>query len=269
MFFYISKIVWFFLQPSAASVWLIVLGLVISKTRLARLNKPMMATGAIALMLIAFSPLGRQLILPLEDRYPLIKVSELNEKEIDGIVVLGGTIHMYITDERGVPSIVSGAERLIEAVKIAKRFPKIRILLAGGPNTIGKDPTPDSDVIKQLMVDMGVNSERIEVDSRSKNTWQNAVFAKQIAKPKENENWYLITSAYHMPRAMGCFQKAGFKVKAYPVDYLTGGRASQFYPFYYALDGVTITDIASKEWLGLLSYWVTGRVTELFPGPKG
>ncbi len=268
MFFYLSKIIWFFLQPSAASVFLIIIGLLLSKTRWVRFSKPLITTGAIALLLIAFSPLGRQLILPLEDRFPLKKVADINPEEIDGIIVLGGTIHMYISDYRGVPSIVSGAERIIEAVKVAHKAPKARIILAGGPNTIGTNPTPDAVVVKQLMVDMGVDPARIEVEGKSKNTWQNALFAKEVAKPKQGENWYLITSAYHMPRAMGCFRQAGWEVKAFPVDYLTGGRQSQFSPFYYALDGITITDIATKEWLGLAVYWLTSRVNTLYPAPK-
>ena len=265
MFFYLSKIIWFFLQPSAASVFLILLGLLLSKTRWIRFSKPLITTGTIALLLIAFSPLGRQLILPLEDRFPLKKVTDINPEKIDGIIVLGGTIHMHISDNRGVPSIVSGAERIIEAVKIAHKAPKARIVLAGGPNTITSNPTPDAVVVKQLMVDMGIDPARIEVEGRSRNTWQNALFAKQMAKPKQGENWYLVTSAYHMPRSIGCFRQAGWDVKAYPVDYLTGGKKSQFSPFYYALDGVTVTDTAAKEWLGLAVYWLTGRVNTLYP----
>ena len=174
---------------------------------------------------------------------------------------------MHISEYRGVPSIVSGAERIIEAVKLAKYAPNARIVLSGGPNTISSKPTADSVVVKQLMIDMGVDRARIETDERSRNTWQNALYAKDIAQPKPGQNWLLVTSAYHMPRAIGCFRRAGFTVTAYPVDYLTGGRKTQFWPFYYALDGVTITDIAAKEWVGLLAYWLTGRLSTPFPRP--
>lgn len=268
MFFYASKLIWFFLQPSAASIFLIVTGLILTKTRWQRWGKRLLVTGTVALLLIAFSPLGRQLVLPLEDRFPIQQQHTMKADEIDGIVVLGGAIHMHITDHRGVPSIVSGAERIIEAVKLAKRFPSARIILAGGPNTIASNPTPDSVIVKQLMTDMGINPERIEVEGRSRNTWQNAVLAKKLANPKSDENWYLVTSAYHMPRAIGCFRQVGFQVKAYPVDYLTGGEKTRFWPFYYALDGVTITDIATKEWVGLLAYWLTGRVSSIYPAKK-
>ncbi len=77
----------------------------------------------------------------------------------------------------------------------------------------------------------------------------------------------MVTSAYHMPRAMGTFRQAEFEVTAYPVDYYTGGETSRFSPFYYAMDGVTITDTAAKEWLGLIVYKLTGRSSGFFPQP--
>lgn len=267
MFFYLSKLVWFFLQPSAACVFLILLGLSLNRTRFKKYGKPMIKTGAVLLLLIAFSPLGRQIMLPLEDRFPLITFEQQKQKPVDGIVVLGGTIQMVVSDQRGVPSIVSGAERIFEAVKLAHHFKQARIVLSGGPNSILDNPTADAEIVKQLMIDMGIKPERIEVEGKSRNTYQNAMFAKDMAKPKPGENWLLITSAYHMPRSMGVFRQVGFSVSPYPVDYYLGGEKSRFSPFYYALDGVTVTDTAAKEWLGLLVYKLTGRSNAYFPKP--
>lgn len=267
MFFYLSKLVWFFLQPSAAAIFIILIGLLLLKTRRKKFGRKLITLGAIAMLLIAFSPMGRLLMIPLEDRFPIVTMGALEGERIDGIIVLGGTVHMTITDQRGVPSLVSGAERIIEAVKLAQKFPSARIILAGGPNTILSKPTADSEIVRQLMIDMGVKKERIEIETKSKNTFQNAALSKALAKPKQGENWALITSAYHMPRAIGCFRAVGWNVSAYPVDYMTGGNKSRFQPFYYALDGVTITDIATKEWLGLLAYKLSGRTKSLFPAP--
>ena len=267
MFFYLSKLIWFFLQPSAFCILLIIAGVILTKTRWESFGRLIMKVGAIGVLLVAFSPLGRQLMIPLEDRFPLITFEEQKKQKVDGIIVLGGTVHMYVSDQRGVPSIVSGAERIIEAVKLATHFKEAKIILSGGPNTVLANPTPDAVIVKQLMVDMGIDEKRILVEGKSRNTWENAVFAKELAKPKKNENWLLVTSAYHMPRAMGTFRQANFAVKAYPVDYYTGGETSRFSPFYYAMDGVTITDTAAKEWLGLLVYRLTGRSSGYFPKP--
>ncbi|MEP3477480.1 MAG: YdcF family protein [Hyphomicrobiales bacterium] len=268
MFFYLSKIVWFFLQPSAFCAFLIIAGVILTKTRWEKTGKLAVKVGAIGVLLVAFSPFGRQLMIPLEDRFSLITFEEQKKKKVDGIVVLGGTVHMYVSDQRGVPSIVSGAERIIEAVKLATHFKEAKIVLSGGPNTFVKNPTPDAVIVKQLMVDMGIDAKRILVEGKSRNTWENAVFAKKLAQPKKGENWLLVTSAYHMPRAMGTFRQAEFEVAAYPVDYYTGGETSRFSPFYYAMDGVTITDTAAKEWLGLIVYKLTGRSSGFFPKPQ-
>ncbi len=268
MFYYISKIAWFVLQPSAFFVLMIVAGLLISRTRWRSWSRRIIITASGALLLIAFSPLGRQLMIPLEDRFPLPSLSELEGKNIKGLVVLGGTVHMTITDQRGVPSVVSGAERIIETVKLAKKFPQAQILLIGGPNTLISKPTPDSEIVRQMLLDMGLESSRIKTENRSRNTWQNAKYTRDMGVINRGENWLLITSAYHMPRAIGCYRAAGLTLIPYPVDYMTGGEASRFAPFYYAMDGFTITDMATKEWLGLLAYRLTGRIKQLFPGQK-
>ena len=269
MFFTLSKAVWLFLQPSAFLMLLTLFGVVLHFFGIFRGGRFCLIIGSVGLLLIAFSPFGRQLMIPLEDRFPLWEEGRVNRNIAapTGIVVLGGTIEMHVSDARGVPSIVSGAERIIEAVKLAKRFPEMRIVLAGGPNTVFSTPTADAEIVKQLMVDMGVRPERLEIEGKSQNSWQNAVFSKQVANPKKKETWLLVTSAYHMPRAMGCFRQAGFPVTAFPVDYLTGGEKTRFDFFYYALDGITITDIAAKEWLGLLVYKLTERSSHFFPGP--
>ena len=62
-------------------------------------------------------------------------------------------------------------------------------------------------------------------EDKSRNTVENALFARQIAMPKPGDRWLLVTSAYHMPRAIGVFRHAGFPVEAYPVDWRTRGDA--------------------------------------------
>jgi uncharacterized SAM-binding protein YcdF (DUF218 family) len=88
-----------------------------------------------------------------------------------------------------------------------------------------------------------------------------------IVAPKPNERWLLVTSAYHMPRAVGVFRKAEFPVEAYPVDWRTRGSQDLWRPFDRASDGLRRTDVAVREWTGLLIYWLTGRSSALFPAP--
>ena len=269
MFFYASKIIWFFIQPSGFCVFLIIIGLALSKTRWARWAKRMTATGAVLLALIAFSPLGRLLITPLEDRFTLPQAGQLDKLDLKGLVVLGGTVNMPITDARGAPALVSGAERIIEAVRLARRYESLKILLVGGPNTVLTNPTPDAEIVKKIMVDLGIPRGRIITEPRSRNTYQNAARTRELGliRAGEEKQWLLITSAYHMPRAVGCFRQNGLNLTPYPVNYMTGGQKTLYKPFYYAMDGITLTDLAVKEWLGLLAYRVSGRLSGLFPAP--
>jgi uncharacterized SAM-binding protein YcdF (DUF218 family) len=70
-----------------------------------------------------------------------------------------------------------------------------------------------------------------------------------------------------MPRAIGAFRRAGFDVEPWPVDYRTRGRADLTRPFDKVSEGLRRVDVASREWVGLLAYWLTGRTDALFPAP--
>ena len=71
-----------------------------------------------------------------------------------------------------------------------------------------------------------------------------------------------------MPRAIGAFRQAGFDVEAWPVDYRTRGRADLARPFDKVSEGLRRVDVASREWAGLLAYWLMGRSDALFPAPR-
>jgi uncharacterized SAM-binding protein YcdF (DUF218 family) len=107
----------------------------------------------------------------------------------------------------------------------------------------------------------------LPLEQRSGNTEENAKFTKTIADSKPDERWLLVTSAHHMPRAIGAFRRAGFPVEAYPVDWRTRGPDDLARPIRTASDGLKLTDTAAHEWIGLFVYWLTSRSSELFPEP--
>ena len=108
---------------------------------------------------------------------------------------------------------------------------------------------------------------RIVAESKSRNTVENAVFSKLLAMPQPNERWLLVTSAYHMPRAIGAFRHVGFAVEAYPVDWRTRGWRDAAMPFDRLSAGLDRTDVAIHEWIGLIAYRLSGRSSTLFPAP--
>jgi uncharacterized SAM-binding protein YcdF (DUF218 family) len=168
------------------------------------------------------------------------------------------------------PVIRSAADRIVAAATIARRYPKARIVFSGGSADLIANDAREADYAGQIFEGLGIAKDRLIMERRSRNTYENAVFSKAIASPKQGERWLLVTSAYHMPRSIGLFRKAGFAVEPYPVDWRVGNEAADILSFSnIAVDGLGRTDIAVREWMGLVAYRLAGRTSEFFPGPTG
>ena len=120
---------------------------------------------------------------------------------------------------------------------------------------------------RELLIGLGVDAARIGIETRSRNTNENARFSAAILDPKPGEVWLVVTSAYHMPRSMGLFRKAGFDARAYPVDYRTYFDDRDYRPIPFHLTELDLTDLALHEWVGLTAYYLTGKIGDWFPGP--
>ena len=117
------------------------------------------------------------------------------------------------------------AGRIIALAKLARAFPNARIIYSSGDASLLADMPDEARFLPPLLDDFGIARERVTLEARSRNTAENAAFSKEIAQPKPGERWLLVTSAEHMPRAIGCFRQAGFPVEAYPVAWHTGARS--------------------------------------------
>lgn len=106
---------------------------------------------------------------------------------------------------------------------LARRYPQARLVFTGGSGNLGGGSPSESEIVGRYADPMGLPRTRLILEDRSRNTRENAAFTADMVKPKPGERWLLVTSAWHMPRAIGCFRQAGFAVIAYPVDYRTGG----------------------------------------------
>jgi uncharacterized SAM-binding protein YcdF (DUF218 family) len=124
----------------------------------------------------------------------------------------------------------------------------------------------EGDQARAFFLQLGVPEAQLSIERRSRNTAENAKFTKELVQPQPGQRWLLVTSAAHMPRAIGIFRKAGFPVEAYPVDWRTRGP-DDLVPFDRLSRGLARFDTASHEWVGLIGYWLTGRTSELFPAP--
>jgi uncharacterized SAM-binding protein YcdF (DUF218 family) len=264
MFFTLSKIFGFFALPSNFLMAIGLVGLVLLCTRFTRLASWLIVTSLVLLAVAGLSPLGNALIVPLEERFPPWDASR---GPPDGIVVLGGSISADVSAARGAIAFDEAAERITVTAELARRYPNARIIFAGGSSALIFDEGVEAAFAIRQLEDLGVAPQRMTAEGQSRNTIENAVFSRRIANPKPGERWLLVTSAYHMARAIAAFRAAGFPVEAYPVDWRTRGPLDMVQPFPSVGDGLRRTDTAVHEWVGLLVYRFTGKTAALFPAP--
>jgi uncharacterized SAM-binding protein YcdF (DUF218 family) len=264
VFFILSKVLGFFALPSNLFISLGLLGLVLLCTRLTRLASWLVVTSLVLIAVAGLSPLGNALMLPLEQRFPPWDASRGSPT---GIVVLGGAITPEVSAARGAVALNEAAERITATGELARQYPDARIIFSGGSSALFPDGTLEAPFAVREFEALGIPHERITAEEQSRNTVENAVFSHLLADPKPGERWLLVTSAYHMPRAIAAFRAAGFPIEAYPVDWRTRGPIDAVRPFGSFGDGLRRTDTAVREWLGLAAYRLTGKTTELFPAP--
>jgi uncharacterized SAM-binding protein YcdF (DUF218 family) len=264
MFFIASKLLGFFALPSNDVLAAGIIGLALMWTRSARTGRALVSASIILFLAFGLMPLGKMLIEPLEERFP---PWEASSGAPDGIVVLGGAIEPELVAARRASELNEAAERITVIAELARRYPSATILYSGGNGSLLPRGGSEAHIAGALLETLGVPAQRLILEDRSRTTAENAEFSRRLAMPKPGQRWLLVTSAYHMPRSIGAFRKAGFPVEAYPVDYRTAGTANLWIPFDSVASGLSRTDTAAREWVGLLVYWLTGRSSELFPAP--
>jgi uncharacterized SAM-binding protein YcdF (DUF218 family) len=265
VFFVLSKLLAFFAQPSNLIVLLGLIGLALTRTRFARAGRRLAAGSLVLIGLIGFLPFGRALSLLLENRFPPWDAAGAPPA---GIVVLGGAVRTSMLATRGEIGLNEAAERVVAVPALAKRYPAARIIYSGGDAGLLVHHGSEADVVTGLFESLGVPASRLTLEDRSRNTIENAVYSKALAQPKPGERWLLLTSALHMPRAIGAFRQAGFAVEAYPVDYQTSGWRDVLDVDRSLSGALRRTDDALQEWIGLIAYRITGKTSELFPAPQ-
>ncbi len=266
VFFFASKIFWMIASPINLLMFAALIGVLLCYGRRARFGRGLALTAILVLIAAATLPLGMLLIAPLEDRFPL-PPPDLPPPE--GIIVLGGAIDDQVSAARGETVFDEGGERLTEAVVLAKRFPQARMVYTGGTASFVPGATSTEALqARKFMSQMGIAPERVTIEDKSRNTDENARFTAAIVHPQPSQRWIIVTSAFHMPRAMGLFEKAGFSAIAYPVAFRTLGRwRDDLRLRFEPVRNLRIFEIAIHEWIGLAAYWANRRMDHLFPGP--
>ena len=185
--------------------------------------------------------------------------------DVAGIIVLGGGFESGVNLMRGGYELNAGGDRFVEAAILARRYPSAKVVVSGGSGALILEGETDATTAPRLLAALGVAPERLILEGKSRDTYENAEFTKSVVQPKAGETWLLVTSAFHMPRSIGLFRKAGFEVTPWPVDFRTRGDETIGIARDGPVDSLLVTTFAVREWLGLIAYRLSGRTDSLLP----
>ena len=259
MSFYLSKILWLIVNPFNIFIFITLFTMFLYFINFRRLSLIIYLINFIFIALISFLPIGSYLTYIIEKEF------HTNTKfpdQVDGILILGGATNPLLFKEFDQISLNGSAERLVESVMIIRKFEKAKVIFSGGSGIVNRSDLGHSQVAKLFYKKMGVDINKIFFEDKSRNTHENIIYSKKIAKPKKNENWLLITSAFHMKRALLIAEKNNWKFIPYAVDF-KNIKEFKLTPNLNLLSNLNSFQSGLHEWLGLVSYYLMGR-TEKF-----
>ncbi len=260
--FLFSKLIWIFGQPLSLAFLFVLFALV---TGLVRWRATSLASSAIAgliLFVTLYTTVGNYLLQGLEDRF----VKPQDPASLQCMIVLGGAFENEVNTARHGIELNAGADRFVEALRLAQKFPQTRILISGGDGSISGIYEGDAVISARFFPMFGIGRDRLVEETTSRTTFENAMNTKELLASQGLSNCLLITSGYHMPRSVGIFRKLGIDIVPWPTDYRTDGRESLGFDFTQPSRNSQNLATAIREWFGLVGYYLAGRTSELYPG---
>ncbi|MGE0666646.1 MAG: YdcF family protein [Sphingomonadales bacterium] len=253
------RLLWETFQPSTSLLLLFALGLLLTAAGHRRIGRWLLLAAGIPLAAILALPVSNGLLVALETRFPQPVLPE----RVDGIIMLGGALNSHATDRWGRPQINHHGERLFEAMVLARRYPDATLLISGG-HYDADERLPEAAIARQILRELRQMPKHVVFEDKSRTTWENGVLSREAVGPRPGQNWVLVTSAAHMPRAVGVFRKLGWEVIPYPVDYQSDGTVR--WRFNSAGYQLAAFDSVAREWMALIVYRLEGKSSALFPG---
>ena len=262
MLFVLSKTLGLLLKPLTIPYLCLVCAVLAFWRRRRLLGRFFLMTAILLPLLYGVIPLSS---LPLQFIENLVKPAVLTERQIDGIIVLGGfTDDGVVAESRNLPSLGPAAERFTAALQLHQKFPDKPLVFSGFSGRLFPRGASEAKIVRQLLDDLSVDRTHVIFENKSRNTYENAVYSYDLMAPTPGSHWILITSASHMPRAIGSFRAAGWSgILGYPVDYQTPKTgSSRYWDIGY---GTILIGKALHEYAGLLVYWLRGVNKDFLP----
>lgn len=261
--FWFTKLVWMLLAPDSlfvlalAGIWLLL------RAGRLRLARRILVALVVALGTAAFFPVDEWLLYPLERRF---EASPALPGAVDGIILLGGAEEPLSSHAWGGAQLNQGGDRYFAFLELARAYPDARLVFTGGRARLGDQALSEADVAVRLLKQQGLDTHRLVLEDGARNTAENASRTRELIKPDADANWILVTSAFHMPRAVGSFCRVGWPVLGYPADHrsVPGKLLRADLDLARHAAGATM---AVREWIGLASYYLGGKTESLLPGP--
>ena len=262
VFFLASKVIWALISPDSLIVILGVSAWIAAILKWQRILRSVLASCALLLLLIGFFPVGEWLIAPLENRFT---TNAALPSEVDGIIVLGGAILPRLSNTWQQPEVNGSADRLINFLYLARLYPNAQLVFTGGSGAVSEQEFKEAEMAQILFDQLGLAQRAIIFESESHNTSENARHSKALVTPESDENWLLVTSAFHMPRSIGVFCQEQWIVHPYPVDHYSQNGNLLRLNFSFSTN-LSVLRRAVKEWIGLVAYRISGKTDRLLPG---
>jgi uncharacterized SAM-binding protein YcdF (DUF218 family) len=252
----LSKILNWAAQPLNAVLLLLCLSVLWGQRRPARARKLTLAA-LLLLALTGFKTLPDALLSRLENQYPEW-ATDADLGRFTGVVILGGALEPgRLSQQHQQPLLNSSAERMTMAVALWRRNPQMRLVFTGGEGEFFGSGPSEAERALRFFESMGVPRSALTLETRSQNTYENAVFTQALPSLDAQQPWLLLTSAWHMPRSLATFKKAGWNVTPYPVDFRTAGTTPL--GTYNLGEGAERWELLLHEWIGMAAYRLSGR----------
>lgn len=261
MFFYLSKIFWIIAAPLSFLWFLVLIGFGLRFWKKGLGNKILLFSG-VAFLIIGFFPVGYNMMVFLERQY---ERPDPMPRRVDGIIVLGGAFNSTLSEKTGKIAANGNINRMIDFVELARKYPRAKLIFAGGSGSIYNPDRKEADDAEKFLKMIGFNAKRVVFERESRNSYENVRNSHELVKPKEGQNWIAITSASHMPRAIGVFQHHNWQVIPYPSGPKTDGQY-RFRPKPFGVVGsFFMLGLATKEFIGATIYYFSGKSALLLP----
>ena len=254
--FIAAKLLAFLTQPLAWMALLMLAAVLLAQHR-PRASQRLGAAALAMLLVLGWEPLPDALIRHLEAQYPALPAST-DLTAYAGVVVLGGALEpAYVWTHPGQSALNDAAERMTEVLPLLRRRPALKVLFTGGEGELFGNGLPEARRAERFFSSQGIAPRQVLFESASRTTFENALLSKSVPGINPAQPWLLMTSAWHMPRAMATFRQNGWNVSAYPVDF----RAGLDTPWtQYSMDqGAKKWKLVLHEWLGLVAYRLSGK----------